>query len=373
MWFRHGPYPPLQRVGHRRPPMTDDEFKDLTPEEQAQLAAEKPQLIEAWKSGHPLAHGWITAWRRKQIGEEAEEQASQLQKEIAEKTKSGEQGSLLTWCGFPTDMTRCSPFFPFNAKVLKKREFLRDFVITSANWGQITYTGPQLSIYEEDVLMVLLAYLEQVSSKRHAAELKNHKTYTYKGPALPLLRLLGHKRPSKREYGRLLDALKLMTVTGLELSLSAGKTKSGRKRAPRLIQIVNMLSGVNWDDTKKILTVTINPFFYETYLAGQITLLDVSKRMSLKGSIAKALYRFVQSHRTNPVFTGHFLTLADALNIEREHPAWRTRDLLKRAFNELIKQGILQKKSGFVDQDIVKLMRAPGTLPPTKQTKALNP
>lgn len=353
--------------------MTDDDFKDLTPEEQAQLAVEQPKLLEAWKNHEIIARGWITAWRRKKsVGEEAEEQANQIQKEVVAKADP-EQGSLLTWCGFPTEMTRCSPFFPLNPKELAHREYLRNFVITSANWGEITYTGPQLSIYEEDALMVLIAMLEQVSQNRKLTEVKGRKTYSYKGPALPLLRLLGYKRPNKKDYLRFFDALKSMLGAVIELNISAGKTKSGRKRAPCFFQIVNMLSDIFWDEEKKELSVTINPFFYETYITGRVTFIEVSKRMNLKGSIAKALYRFVQSHRQNPVFVGHFLTLADSLNLDRGQPGFKTRQNLKRAINELVRHGVLQKKSGFVDQDIIQLTRSPGTLPPkAKSQKVLN-
>ena len=246
--------------------MTEKKDINLTAEEQAQIAEEKPTLLEALKTGHPAAKGWLVAWRRKQSAiEEARNQADKIQQEVAAAVDL-KQGNLLRWCGYPTDMTRCSPFFPFNAKELGHREFLRDFVITSANWGQITYTGPQLSIYEEDALMVLLALLEQVSQNREVAKVEGmRRTYTYKGPALPLLRLLGHKQPSKREYVRLIAALKLMVVAGIEMSISAGKTKSGKKRAPRFIHIVNMLSNVFWDEEKKELSATINPYFYEAY------------------------------------------------------------------------------------------------------------
>ena len=353
--------------------MTDDEFKDLTPEEQAQLAVEQPKLLEAWKNHEIIARGWITAWRRKKsVGEEAEEQANQIQKEVAAKIGSGEQGSLLTWCGFPTDMTRCSPFFPILANELGDRKYMRDFVITSANWGQIFYSGPQLSIYEEDALIVVLAMLEQVNENREITKLQNRKTYSYRGPALPLLRLLGYKRPGKDAYKRFISTLELLVHAGVKLEISSGKTKSGRKRSPKYIQIENILSSVFWDEEKKELSVVINPFFYETYLAGQVSLFDVAKRMRLNGSISKALYRFVQSHRSDAVFTGHFLTLADALNLDRDQPAFKTRQNLKKAINVLITQGILQKKSGFADQDIVKLVRASGTLPKKKTQKALN-
>ncbi len=371
--------------------MTQSRNIDLSPEEQAELAEKMPRLLEAIAKGSPAAAPWLASWRSKQrVAEEAQGQAEEIRQEVAAAIEASgpEQASLAQWCGFPTDMTRCSPFFPMNPKELGHREYLEDFIITSANWGEIKYTGPKLSTYEEDVLMVLLAILEQQSPYKkqtyayegatkynefgsYDSELHVYgedlpgarKTLTYKGPILPLLRLLGIERPGQTNYKRLLAALKRLTVAGIELSIATGKTKSGKRRAPRITQMSAMLAGVHWDDKKKELTATINPFFYETYMAGRVTLMDVAKRISLKGVISKALYRFVQSHRQNPVYVGHFLTLADVLNMDREQPPKKTRQLLKTAINELIRQGILMKKSGFVDTDIIKLNRAAEALP----------
>jgi hypothetical protein len=345
---------------------------ELTPEEQAELEQSLPQLLQGIKTGNPASGAWLAAWRdRRSVGEVAQEQAQSIRAEVSA-TPAAEQGSLATWCGYPTDMTRCSPFFPLNARELGHREFLRDYLVTSAQWGEIRYTGPKLSTYEEDALMVLLAILEQQGQHRQATEAEDRKTYTYKGPALPFLKLLGYKRPNKQDYTRLISALKLLAVAGVELSISAGKTKSGKRREPRITQMSAMLASVHWDDKEKILTATINPFFYETYMAGTVTWLDVVKRIRLKGVIAKALYRFVQSHRTNPVFQGHYLTLVDALNMDREQPAYEVRRQLKTAIAELIRQGILTKKSRFREQDIVTLERAPEALPGDEQAKLEN-
>lgn len=346
--------------------MSQEASPILTPEEQAELAENLPALLEAIVKDSPVAFGWLAHWRSKRsVAQEAQEQAAEIRQKVAVaiETSGPEQRQLAQWCSFPTDMTRCSPFFPLNVKELGHREFLRDFLITSANWGEIRYTGPQLSIYEEDALMALMAVLDDVSQYRQVSEIEGRKTYTYKGPALPLLRLLRYARPGKDAYKRLIAALKLLMSAVVELSLSAGKTKSGRKRAPRYIHLSNMLSSVGWNEETKELTATINPFFYETYIAGHVTLVDVAKRMSLKGINAKALYRFVQSQRQNPVFVGHFLTLADALNMDREQPAKEIRRALKTAINELVRQGVLMKKSGFVDTDIIKLNRAMEALP----------
>lgn len=303
-----------------------------------------------------------SAMIERRIVDEATEQAAAIREEVAAMT-GPEQVPLAVWCGYPTDLTRCSPFFPMNVRELGKRDYLEGFLITSANWGEITYTGPKLSTYEEDALMALLAVLDNQSHHRQIVSEEGRKTYTYSGPVLPLLKLLGYSSPNNKDYQRLLRSLKRLTVAGVELSITTGKTKSGKRRTPRIMQMSSMLTNVYWDEEKKELSVTVNPFFYETYYAGTITLVDVLKRVSLKGVIAKSLYRFVQSHRANPVFAGHFLTLADALNMDREQPAKKTRQMLKTAISELIRQGVLTRKSRFVEQDIIRLERTSDTLP----------
>lgn len=373
--------------------MSQEASPILTPEEQAELAENLPALLEAITKGSPVALGWLAHWRSKRtVREEAQEQANEIRQEVA--AAPPEQGIIAQWCSFPTDMTRCSPFFPVRNNDLEHREFLQNYLITSANWGEILYTGPRLSTYDEDVLLVLLAILDGksqyrercdyvegkineinivIATKEGSTDIPSHiqkrTSYTYTGPVYPLLRMLGYTKPSKKDYLRVISTLERLTVSALKISISTGKTKSGKRRSPRITQMSSMLAGVHWDDKKKELTATVNPFFYETYMAGRVTLMDVAKRMSLKGAISKALYRFVQSQRHNLVFEGHFLTLANALNMDREQPAWKVRQLLKSAINELIRRGVLMKKSGFVEQDIVKLNRAPEALPSLEKKK----
>lgn len=282
-----------------------------------------------------------------------------------------EQTHLATWCGYPTDMTRCSPFFPMSPKEIGNREYLENFLITSAGWGDILYTGPKLSTYDEDVLMVVLAVMNESSKHRIVVEENGSKTYCYKGPALPLLKLLGYDRPSKKDYVRFISSLERLTVSAVKISISTGKSRTGKLRSPRITQMSSILSSVFWDEENKELTVTVNPFFYETYFAGTVTLIDVARRGKLKGVIAKALYRFVQSHRRDLVFEGHFLTLADALNMDRDQPLKITRMRLKEAIYELIRHCILSKKSKFVSQDIIKLEREKSSLPLIKTNKKI--
>jgi len=309
---------------------------------------------------------------RNEVQAEAVNQANETREIIAPGGKFPPvQESLFKWAGFPTDMTRVSPFFPMNVKDLKDRPFMKNLVITAAHWGEITYSGPKLSTYEEDSLLVLLACLEGVSKHRSETTDKDgRKTYTYRGPALPLLRALGYKKPNNKDYRRLTDSLKLLTVAGVDLRVSSGQ-KNGGKKEPRFTSMSAMLANVSWDNEKKVLSATINPFFYEAYLAGTVTLMDVAKRMALSGTIARSLYRFVQSHRDNPVFSGHYLTLAQVLNMDTEQPGRKLRELLKRAISELIKKGVLTKKSRFVSQDIVVLHRSDDALPGKPPARAL--
>lgn len=375
----------------------------ITPEEHAALVDQgKDHLLKALEEGNLVAEAWLASWRRGPLQEEAENQAAQIRQEVA--AAPPEQGTLFQWCGFPTDLTRVSPFYPMNPKELGRREFLQDHLITSANWGEIRYTGPKLSTYEEDALLALLAILEHQSQYRRPVFLyeakteydleggykeKTHttdqpiagitrKTYSYTGPLLPLWRLMygdttksgQPKKPNRQDYKRLVSALKRLTVAGVELAIAA-RTKTG-KRNTRYTSMSSMLSNVFWDEEKKLLSVTINPFFYETYYAATVTLMDVQRRMALSGGIAKSLYRFIQSHQ-KPEWTGHFLTLAAALNMDRDQPAKTMRKRLKEAISELIKHGILTKQSRMMKQDIVTLTRAQGALPaPARRKKKLN-
>ncbi len=374
--------------------MTQDRTIELTPEEQAELSKTMPDIVERIERRDRQAIAALNGLRyRMSLLTQAREQAEEIKREVAAAIEASgpEQGHLAHWCGFPTDMTRCSPFFPMQNNALEHREFLQNYLITSANWGEILYTGPKLSTYDEDVLLSLLALLDGESKYRERSDyvegkindvniviatkegttdipeyINKRTTYTYVGPVYPILKMLGYKNPNKKDYLRIISSLERLAVSAVKISISTGKTKSGKKREPRITQMSSILAGVQWDNKEKILTATVNPFFYETYMSGNITFIDVARRMELRGVISKALYRFVQSHRQNPVFAGHFLTLADALNMNREQPAKEIRRKLKVAINELIRHGVLMKKNGFVDTDIIKLERTADTLPAKK-------
>jgi hypothetical protein len=287
---------------------------------------------------------------------EALEAAKETREEIAPDGKLAPEQMWAPCAPMPTEMCRVSPFFPMARQKLGERPFIRDMIITSSSWGQIKYTGPKLSTYEEDILLAVLAILDQARDQK-ITEIEGRTTYTYQGPLLPIFRLMGYKaNPSKGDYKRMIEALELMTVAGVKLIIYSRSTKG--KRRTKMTDMTNMLSRAKWDEDKKELTVVVNPFFYENYITGTVTLLDVLWRTKLKSPIAKSLHRFMQSHRGSS-WKGHFMTLSATLNLEETLPAYKKKERIKLAIRELIKEGFLSKGSGVLKKspDVVVLIR----------------
>ena len=210
-------------------------------------------------------------------------------------------------------------------------------------WGEIQFYGPKLSTYEEGVLMAILALLD--TTEQH----NGTGAYTYKGPFYPLLRLLKGSKPNKSEYKRVYRALKPLSVSGFNLVLF-------RDNKVYTERLSNILTYAEWNNETRELTITLNPYFHAIYVNGNFTLIDIEQRMRLKSPVAKALHRFILSHRDN-VWQGHFLTLAASLNLHLEQPAFHIRQVLKEAMNQLIGASILSGESRFISRDIVKLHR----------------
>lgn len=338
--------------------------------------------------------------------ESAQKEAEEIKKAVVDRTKA-EQPTLLQWCGFPTDMTRVSPFFPLNPRAkTAKRPILDEEVITTGSWGQIRYTGRQLSTYDEDVLLSLLILMQMQHNTGEAQEeqyvslielddgdpeggemvVRNYvmdpdtirqefpgngrKTYSYLGPMYRILQMMGKARPSKKDYDRLLKSLEYLHSAQLVLYLSAGHTRTGKARGQRPAQWVHIIDHFTPPDpvTNQI-SVTLDPYFFETYINGRVTLIDIAQRLKLKSVYSKALYRFVQSHHSHE-WRGRAVILADAMNIEPESAEMPKSERVKRvrkAISELQRHKILTHQSTITKAGVALLYRAADTLPRKKK------
>ena len=324
----------------------------LTPQSPAEI---KQKALESIKDPElqKLFEGIL---ERTTIEKEAVQTAEELKSQIPTDVKAAGTQMWLPVCPMPTDLCRISPFFPVNRNELSERQYIKDMTIMENAWGKIRFSGPKLSIYEEDVLMAILALLNNINN-RGETQIEGRATYTYKGPFYPLLKLIKGLKPNQTEYKRVYDTLRLLSTSGFDLEL---------KKEDK-VNFTNILSCAEWDRKNKELKITLNPYFYEIYMKGNFTLIEIEQRMRLKSPIAKALHRFILSHRDN-TWHGHFLTLAATLNLDVKQAGYQIRRLLRRSIGELKDKGILTDNSKFVSQDIIKLERRPEA---TERKKAL--
>lgn len=340
----------------------------LTAEEQVLLKAEKPELYAEVERASELSEikrqvlqVRVEQWRyMRRMPPEAQALLYPFPEPASAPAEDPltEQGRLVP---FPVELTRCSPFFPLAKQAMGKRDFMQGELIASTGWGEVRYTGPRLSVFEEDVLLAVLFLVSKPSEYRRREQRGDRFTWAWSGPAFPLLKLMGYERASKRDYKRLIDALSLLMSAVVELSVSDGRTKSGRKRPPRYILLEHLLERGRWLEEEKVLEVTPNPLLLGR---SRFSLLDVEERLALKGQVAKALYRFI---RGQEVWSGSLMTLAEVLHMDTAQPKFTLRRQLAEAIAELKKHGIVTAAGSFIKGDVVKLTAKKVILKKSKQ------
>lgn len=285
--------------------------------------------IEAKRAGLPME-------------DHAKQVAAEVHAEVAPKGALPPEQGWLSFAPMPSTLCRTSPFFPMNPRQMEKREYLEGMVIAANAWGEVKYTGPKLSTFEEDVLLAILALLKSVDP----GERDGKAAWTYSGPLRPILTAMGYKRTGSDNYRRVKDAVRRLSLAGVEIQTKNGKWV-----------LATMLTMAAGDDKAATMAVTVNPYFAEVYAAGAVNLMDLAKRAELSRPVSKALHRFATSHRSD--WRGHFLTLASAINLNLEQPHFELRRQIKQAMTELRKVGVLSSRSKFA-ADIVTLALVTG-------------
>lgn len=286
--------------------------------------------------------------------EEAKIQGEEIRQAIMPGGQPPPEQLRFSFSPFPTQLTRTSPFFPLSTQEMANREFMRDMVIASHSWGTLTYSGPKLSVYEEDYLMILLALLCDANARIEEAGVEGETTYTYNGNIRQILKLKGIENPGANYYKLVIDAFTLLS--GASFKLTTKKPGKGKREA-ETTYVNNILSNFVYKHGSGDIKVSVNPYFYQTYGQGMVTWLDVQIRSRLKNPHSKALYRFIMSHRDD-LWEGPLLTLAASANIDLNLPKFKIRERLKKAIGELIEVGVLIDKSK-INADLVELWRTP--------------
>jgi hypothetical protein len=270
----------------------------------------------------------------KPVEAHARDIAQEIHAEIAPQGALPPEQAWLSFAPMPTDMSRVSPFYPMNPRQMEKREYIEGMVIAKNPWGEVKYSGPKLSTFEEDVLLAILALLKTVEP-----DSEGKTGWTYTGALRPILTAIGVKRTGGDNYRRIKDALRRLAIAGVEIQTKRGKWV-----------MATMLTMASGDDKSSAVVVTVNPYFAEMYAAGTVNLLDLAKRAELSRPVSKALHRFATSHRGD--WYGHFLTLAAAINLDMERPHFELRRQIKLAMTELRKVGVLGSRSKFAGDTV---------------------
>ena len=286
--------------------------------------------------------------------EEAKNQGDEIRQAIMPGGQPQPEQLRFSFSPFPTQLTRTSPFFPLSTQELANREYMRDMIIASHSWGTLTYTGPKLSVYEEDYLMILLALLCDENARIEEAGEEGEITYTYDGNIREILKLKGIENPGSNYYKLVIDAFTLLS--GASFKLTTKKSGKG-KRESETTYVNNILSNFVYKHGSGNIKVSVNPYFYQTYGQGMVTWIDVQIRARLKKPNSKALFRFIMSHRDD-VWEGPLLTLAASANIDLNLPKIKIRERLRGAIGELVSVGVLIEKSK-INGDSVELWRSP--------------
>lgn len=330
--------------------MNDREFQ----EKLAQLPEECRETVLA--AGPSMRETAIRLMLNAGIEKEAKQSARGTHAAIAQ--HAGASQSWLPCCPLPTPLARTSPFFPTAHQKLRDRAYIEKMVITENSWGYLTFTGPKLSTFDEDALYAVLALLDG-SRSRETTLTPDGGAYSYRGPLAPMLKLMG-LQDSGTNRNRVKDSLMRLLTSAIEIAVyERTQERSGKKRKVAKYTAKNILSFYDWNESgpKPQLVITVNPFFREFYLQERVTPLDVLRRAEITSPISKALYRFVQSHRTPKWGPAHYTTLAKGLNLDPEQPAFQVRRQIKTAIQDLTKRNILTDESGFEGRDLVVLCR----------------
>jgi len=217
----------------------------------------------------------------------------------------------LSW--LPTDAARKSIFRPIADQKLKGNYF--EFK-TKSGWGTLEVTGPPLNMVDEGILLALLLEVR----KQRALSIKvNYKN---------VCRSLGITYQTKNRR-RIKAAIKKLRKTSFDFEKKDGQWT--------IKNILKEASGTN-----EYSHIALDPWLFDKFLKNEITLLDLQFRQSLKGDVAKCLYRFLSSHRGTQSY--RLETLVLALNMDQGQETRINRDMLKRAFTQLKNKKFLSFK-----------------------------
>ncbi len=261
----------------------------------------------------------------------------ELYKELNEFTDSKDK-NLITL--LPHEMTRVSPFGIDSRRFTDQRVYDRKTICDSESWGRLTLQGLALSIFDEEILMVLL-YL-----------MKKNKNLYFQTSFYEIcdIKNIYVRRDSCTAIWKSLEKL-----TGTLIKIET-RQDIEKNRIKALFHLVD--DAVLREGTRQIY-ITINKYFFIFWERNLVTYINLTKRLELRGDIAKALHRFLEGQSGFQVSGRKNLALmqvAETLNLESEE-RYTLRRQIKTAISELVSKKYLMQCSGINKYDTVFFQR----------------
>ncbi len=226
----------------------------------------------------------------------------------------------------PKEIARTSPFFPMKRSDMADRPLYKDFVIEN-RWGTITVSGPKLSINDESVLLAVLFLA------------KKHRTERLETDYNEMCGIMGVSRGTT-QYLAIAEGLERLASSIVNTKLYETEDLEKREIARSITGAI--ISNVDQKPKSTKVSVFLNPYFLALYGANMTTGINLDKRAKLKGDVAKALYRFLETHSGGGVPFG-LITLCNAVNLNTDQPKAEIRKVIRKSLAELQKQGNIKR------------------------------
>lgn len=222
-----------------------------------------------------------------------------------------------------TTLARTSPFWPVSKTQMGNRPHYKDFIIEN-RWGKIIINGPLLSIVDENVLLALTCIAVNTKSNNIKTTLSN------------LCKLLCKSRGAN-QYASIIQSLTRLGQVSVVIHVY---DQESIEKKISSINFGSIISG-NIDPDSTSVDITLNSYFLDQYLGKLSTSIDLGTRAKLNSDVAKALHRFLSTHKKFE-YPFNLKTLCEAINLNTDRNMKKVRYTFRKAFDELKRIGFAE-------------------------------
>jgi len=265
--------------------------------------------------------------------------SDEFKNEILKKAKPTEEQLLMAF--IPHQMAKTSIFFPMSRQELKEKNRRITRIEQKSSWGRIVVEGVKLSLFEEELLMVITHIIKK--SPNRMKMITGLPTLDCTLNELVSI-LYGRKGYTKASYQRILRGLDHFQMVRFELAFGDWKKKGKEQlKIEQRVSIGSIFSRYKHHEDTNNLSIGFNPAFIQYFSESMLTYIDLNLRRRLKKDGSKAILRFLRAH-TNPD-PMHINTILDAINFNTNQPAHLLRWNMKQFIAELKKHNVLGPKT----------------------------